>query len=415
MLHEFLSALKEGNQFLSAFPCSKLSELYAPETAALTEAFFKNLHSPMQGMKQLFSDSAWEQLSQHRQNYLRRWEINLRRSLTDSLHVSEGHVVLAAQGPLQDWALAEALIAALLTGHHVFLFVWAEDQRQAWEQWKSMLPDPRALHILLWQEELWSFVTRHPSISRIMLHVPGPLQETRLQLSCEAWQKTPILFQRWKSMSLVTKGFDAERDLPLIFSSIHEGGGLGFWNTTRLFVESTVEKAFLEAWQEMYPKWLASFDANRSTMRYAKCDKENEQEGSPAIFGVNPSVSPSLGDFKRVTTQDFLKTQGKRMAGCQPLLINTSACDEHHQLPAAEPLVTFHDLRYAFDINKWVTAAESYIWSLHVYGLAENILPSYLAQSSVPFIFKSQQPLAWAKVSWWHPVELKLGYRKWIS
>lgn len=413
MFVEFLSALKEGNQFLNTYPAGKLKELYPPGTSTLTEIFFKHLSPQLQRMRVLFSYTGWEQLLKHRQTYLQDREIDLRQSLSDAILIAEGHVIVAAQGPLQDLVIMEALLPTLLSGHHVFLFVWDEPQRQAWDHWKSLLPEPRTVHILTWQEDLWNFAIRHPAVSRIVLHVPGPIQETRLLLSPEAWSKNPILFQRWKSMSLVTKGFVAERDLPLIFSSIHEGAGLGFWNTTRLFVESSVEKEFLKSWQELYPKWLSAFSTSQAQWRNSIEGYTNRHD---VIFAGDSLLSShGVGDFTRAKAQDFIKTQGRRIADNHPLLINTSACDEHHQLPTAEPLVTFHDLRYAFDINKWVTAAESYIWSLNVYGMATESLPSYLAQTPAPCIFKSHQPWAWAKLSWWHPLDLNFGYKKWIG
>lgn len=381
MIQEFHEGLKKGNQYLLE---TKDETFWDHLSQKLSEFIFSSKFFELLGVK---GDVASQYHEARKQFFLKLSRQSYSKTNLSPLILNPiplGHVVVAVEGPQSLEAAFEAVIQLIYQGNHLFLVF---PNNQLMDKWQKIFGEfwGSALTMMVWDEAKWTFLIRHPSIQGIFIHSPLPLEESLYQT--QATTKPVSRFDWYKSFALVLKGNDQERSWNCIQQLIICGSGQCPWNVSRIFVEQSIEKIWLDFLREQ-----AQVTLSVPTLDF--------EEFSPNFL---------------VTAPDFLKTQGEYLLKQSKIEIlrNVSSCDPLHQKPFFSPLVTFHDLRYGFEINKWV-AGNSGLWGVFVFGPPKDQWPTFLRVTRAFWIEYNLKDLfaLWSRMPLWFPIPVKALFHR---
>jgi hypothetical protein len=245
-----------------------------------------------------------------------------------------GSVALFAEGPFRILATLEALIPLLTYQNVVLLFVKEKNEpdHRVWDFIKNNLPNPNQLQILSYSEDLWKFAIQHPGVKSIYWHSPHQAhQSIPSELAPFLIEKSFYFTKTTKNTFCVLDGANLKEAATDLISRLHEGRGLAPFSVSRILVQQKVETEFLNIFRDV----LQSEQFSRIS--------SNTQDLTP-------------DEYPQYKLQDFLKEQGRILIQQDPVTIlsNISNCFEWHQIPLNQSTAFWMDIKYPFEIAKWI-------------------------------------------------------------
>lgn len=322
---ELIQAIKAANTFHGLKVKPSRDEIHKALTCSIEELFAgKELHSLLEP----YMDP----------DFIGHWLPNLQSSYLSNPNPTSlpiGNVALYCQGPFGFLAALELMVPLLSHQNAVFLFLESpsEVEKGLWARLGSKLPNPTQLQILEFSTDSWQFALKHPGVRAVYWndphHASWPLPE---DLSSTLLRKYFYRYSGGKNTFCVLDGANLNQAAQDLTERIAQGQGFAPFSVSRILVQQKIEAEFLE-----------TFKAHLHSLPVTK--------NSNLSISLTPKENLPIYSLAELT-QD----QGRVLIEVQGLtvLTNISNCSEWHQIPLNQATAFWMDLKYPFEIAKWV-------------------------------------------------------------
>lgn len=243
---------------------------------------------------------------------------------------SLGTLIFKTDHLLFDWVLIETLIRCLPDGNALIVFL-SEEQKtiklDVWNQLAQKYLTPSTLQFLPDSPSAWQLALQHPGVKGVYSHITYGNSFAELsEFSNSLIKKSYGYHMGGKSTFCILEGADLDLAIQDLMTSLTQGMGLLSINPSRVLVQQKIEAEFKVRLKLATKAWEGASKAN-----------------PPArAVPINPS--------------QVLSNQGRIWAQNNDLhfLENISNCSEWHHLPLHYPLALLMDIKYPFEICKWI-------------------------------------------------------------
>jgi hypothetical protein len=246
--------------------------------------------------------------------------------------------MIRCEGPFKIYAIIEALSHLLPHRNVVLIFLprTSEFELQLLTELKSQLPDSNQIQLVDLTHEAWEFALQHPGIKGVYWNTPYVSDfKFSNHLVPTLLTKQLYLAKGFKNTFCILDGTNFQSAAKDLILRIYEGLGLAPFSVSRILIQQKIESYFLEVLKE-------------------EISKSQVLNLEPTDYKIKNLIGTS--DIPSYTIDQILENQGRILIQKNEftILSNISNCSIWHQTPLNQPTAFWMDIKYPFEIAKWV-------------------------------------------------------------